>query len=253
MTLMKSNQPTSSHNPLQHVAIIMDGNGRWANARSLSRSQGHTQGVKNTISIVKHAATQNIQYLTLYAFSKENWKRPKVEVATLMELLKTFLFSELPTFKQFDVKLKTIGDTSNLPFFAKEALDHVKEKTKDHKTLTLILALGYSGRDEITRSVQAIGKKIASGELKPNAIDEDLISQHLDTHPIPDPDLIIRTSGEFRTSNFLPWQSVYSEYYVTKTLWPDFTPQEFDQAILQYKQRERRFGKTSEQIHEEKN
>ena len=226
-----------SHMPI-HIGIIMDGNGRWAQSQGKSRSDGHLAGVKNAIEIVKHASNKNIQFLTLYAFSNENWSRPETEVSTLMKLLKDFLFSELSTFIENKVRLKTIGDISKLPLFAREALKHVVQKTKDHTGLTLILALSYSGRDEIKRAIQ----KICNQDIDPSTINEDLISSHLDTHFAPDPDLIIRTSGEFRTSNFLPWQSSYSEYFVTDTLWPEFNPKELDLAIETFSTRDRRFG-----------
>lgn len=225
-----------------HIGIIMDGNGRWAKTQGLKRSDGHAAGVKNAIEIVKHASNRNISYLTLYAFSNENWSRPETEVSTLMKLLKEFLFSELPTFIEHKVKLTTIGDTKKLPLFAREALKHVIDKTKDHNGLTLILALSYSGRNEITRAIQTI----ASQNVDASAIDEKLISSYLDTKDIPDPDLIIRTSGELRTSNFLLWQSAYSEYFVTDTYWPDFTSQEFDTAMEEFISRDRRFGGVDE-------
>ncbi|MCB1198015.1 MAG: isoprenyl transferase [Bdellovibrionota bacterium] len=221
-----------------HIGIIMDGNGRWAQAQNKSRSHGHQAGVKKAIEIVKHASHRNIRYLTLYAFSNENWSRPETEVSTLMKLLKEFLFSELPTFIEHDVRLTTIGDTAKLPFFAREALNHVINKTQNHQGLTLVLALSYSGRNEITRAIQAICK----AHKNPMDIDENCISSYLDTKNMPDPDLIIRTSGEFRTSNFLLWQSAYSEYYVTQTFWPDFTTTEFDTAIEDFISRDRRFG-----------
>ncbi|MCB0271883.1 MAG: isoprenyl transferase [Bdellovibrionales bacterium] len=228
--------------PLTHVGIIMDGNGRWAKNRNLERSQGHQAGVKKAIEIVKHASHRKIQFLTLYAFSSENWSRPETEVSTLMKLLQEFLFSELPTFIEHQVRLVTIGDTQKLPLFARGALHHVIEKTKNHTGLTLVLALSYGGRDEIKRALGKLLEQAQKGDVNSKTLTEEHITNALDTSFCPDPELVIRTSGEFRTSNFLLWQCAYSEYAVTETLWPDFTPQEFDQAIDSFHKRDRRFG-----------
>lgn len=235
-------QTSTDTSVVSHVGIIMDGNGRWAKTQGKKRSQGHTQGVKTAIDIVKHASDAGLKYLTLYAFSSENWKRPTPEVTTLMKLLHTFLVQELPTFIENRVRLQTIGNIDKLPALAKKTLRKTIETTQDFDGMTLVLALSYGGRDELTRACQKIAHDVSKGDVLPKDIDQDLISTYLDTCDIPDPELIIRTSGEFRTSNFLPWQSTYAEYVVTDTLWPDFTTHDFDQAISTFASRDRRFG-----------
>ncbi len=226
----------------------MDGNGRWAKAHRFARVRGHQRGVEIVRDIVTEARKLGVEVLTLYAFSEENWNRPGTEVAALMTLLKRFLVSERKLLNDNDVRLRTIGDTGKLPADVRKTLHETMELTKHFKSMTLVLALSYGGRSELTRTVRAIAEKVAQGHLKASEIDEDTISRHLDTAEYPDPDLMIRTSGELRVSNFLPWQSVYTEFYVTPTLWPDFTKEEFLRAIHEYQKRERRFGLTGEQI-----
>lgn len=230
----------------KHVAIIMDGNGRWARSKGLERIFGHSKGAQNVRNIVTTCHDLGIQVLTLYAFSQENWGRPKYEVALLMKLLKKFLISERAMLMKKNVKLDSLGNTSRLPKDALKVLEDTKELTKNNTEMTLLLALSYGGREEIVRAFQTISEKVLRGELKPQDIDEETVSAHLDTAGIPDPDLIIRTSGEYRTSNFLPWQGIYAEWYITPTLWPDFNEKEFEKALQSYKARDRRFGLVSE-------
>lgn len=236
----------------RHIAIIMDGNGRWAAERKQSRIFGHRKGALAVRKTVQACRARGIEYLTLYAFSEENWKRPKLETSTLMRILKLFLISERKLLQKQDVRLLSIGDTSKLPAFAQKTLAETKALTANNKSMTLILALSYGGRDEITRAVRAIANKVARKEMKPENITSEYITEHLDTSGIPDPDLLIRTSGEMRISNFLPWQLTYTELYITPTLWPDFNEAELDKALKDYAQRERRFGKTSDQVKGEK-
>jgi len=222
---------------LRHIAIIMDGNGRWAESKGLARSDGHRAGVDKVNEIVRFVAKQkDISHLTLYAFSHENWSRPQAEITTLMELLKTFLIRELPTMTDNNIRLTTIGDTAKLPMLAKKGLKHAIDKTKNHTGLQLCLALSYGGRNELVRAIQ----KMSPQEIE--ALDEKQLSGFLDTADMPDPDLIIRTSGEMRVSNFMLWQSAYSEFAFTQTLWPDFTTDELASMIDQFGRRERRFG-----------
>ncbi len=232
----------------KHIGIIMDGNGRWAKSNNLERIEGHRKGVETVREITTACRKLGIKHLTLYAFSEENWKRPTLEITGLMSLLKIFLQSELSLMMDEGVRLRTIGNTSKLPLIEKTVLEHTMKLTAKNTGLDLILALSYGGRDELTRAMQKIAVKIEREEIESNEITPELISANLDTAGIPDPELIIRTSGEFRTSNFLPWQSIYSEYMVTETLWPDFTPAELNQIIEQFSKRERRFGLTSEQV-----
>lgn len=231
-----------SENLPVHVAIIMDGNGRWAQARGLSRISGHQEGKRNVKRIVKYAANLGIRYLTLFAFSTENWRRPKEEVNGLMEILRLGLQEERPEFIREGIKVVFFGDRSRLSEEVIREMELTEEATKFNDKLSLAFAINYSGRDDIVRAVRRIAIKIASKEINIEDIDDRLISQELDTGDFPDPDLVIRTSGELRISNFLLWQSAYSEFYFTPRFWPDFDEKEFDSAIEAYTHRERRFG-----------
>ncbi len=226
----------------QHVAIIMDGNGRWAKSRNLIRVQGHKAGADSVREVVKAAGEFNVKYLTLYAFSVENWKRPKTEVATLMLLLENFLRDELPEMMKTNVRLQAIGRLSDLPDSVRNQLHLCIQATRENTGLSLILALSYSGRVELVEAVHSIVREIKLGHLDSAQIDEKVIQHHLYTRYYPDPDLVIRTSGEMRLSNFLLWQSSYAEIYVTPTLWPDFRRLHFAEAIADYGKRQRRFG-----------
>jgi undecaprenyl diphosphate synthase len=235
----------------QHIAIIMDGNGRWAKQQGEDRIFGHHEGVNSVREIVEAAAEIGVNYLTLYAFSTENWNRPKEEVDALMELLVATISMETPQLHKNGVKLEAIGDLKSLPVSCFNELQESIHTTKNNTRLTLILALSYSSKWEITNSVKEIAEQVTAGTLKPNEITEEIISSHLCTTKYPDPELMIRTSGEHRISNFLLWQLAYAEFYFTDTLWPDFRKKEFFEAIQAYQSRERRFGKTSEQISRE--
>jgi undecaprenyl diphosphate synthase len=232
----------------KHVAVIMDGNGRWAKERGKPRVFGHTNGVTSVREVTEAAAEIGVNYLTLYAFSTENWNRPTLEVTALMTLLVQTIHSEVKTLNKNNIRLQAIGDLSRLPAKTHAALLDGIEKTKNNTRMTLVLALNYSAKWEILHSVKQIAQKIASGELAPEQVDEATFEAGLSTHGIPDPELMIRTSGEHRLSNFLLWQLAYAEFYFTETFWPDFKKDDFFQAILAYQNRERRFGKTSEQI-----
>jgi len=225
-----------------HVAIIMDGNGRWAKARHLPRVEGHRNGVESVRAIVRAAGEAGIKYLTLYAFSVENWNRPKDEVDTLMKYLARFLKNEIGELNKNNVRLEAIGQIYRLPEFVQTQLKKTKAALAKNNGLTLILALSYGGRTEIIEAVRSIGDKIKEGKLDPAEINEQLISQHLYTSVYPDPDLLIRTSGEMRISNFLLWQISYAELVVTQTLWPDFRKPQFFAALEEYTRRHRRFG-----------
>lgn len=225
-----------------HVAIIMDGNGRWAQARGLPRIYGHQEGKRNVKRIVRHAANLGIKYLSLFAFSTENWKRPKEEVNGLMEILRLGLQEERPEFIREGISVVFFGDRSKLPREVLEEMELTESLTASNDRLYLAFAINYSGRDDILRAVKRISQKVARGEIDISEIDDRLISQELDTRNFPDPDLIIRTSGELRISNFFLWQSAYSEFYFTSVLWPDFDEKEFDLAIEAYQSRKRRFG-----------
>jgi undecaprenyl diphosphate synthase len=231
-----------------HVAVIMDGNGRWAKKKGALRIFGHRNAVQAVRDVTEGCGEIGIKYLTLYAFSTENWNRPKDEIDGLMELLVNTLKQEIKTLMDNQVKLITIGDTSNLPVECQKNLQWAKDQTQHNSGLKLILALSYSGRWELTRAVKSIVADVKSGALTEDKIDEKLIEQHLQTAGIPDPELLIRTSGEMRVSNFLLWQIAYTELYITPTLWPDFRKENLYEAIWAYQQRERRFGKTSEQL-----
>ena len=232
----------------RHVAIIMDGNGRWAKKQGLARMYGHKQGVETVHRITETAAALGIQYLTLYTFSTENWNRPKEEVDALMTLLVDTIAKETPTLMKNNVRLLTIGDTERLPEGAKHKFAQCMEETSGNTGLRLVIALSYSARWEITNAMQEAVQKAQAGELKAEDVNEELVSSLMTTASMPDPDLLIRTSGELRISNFLLWQLAYSELYFTDCLWPEFTEEEFCKAIVDYQHRERRFGKTSEQV-----
>jgi undecaprenyl diphosphate synthase len=232
------------HNVPKHVAIIMDGNGRWAKSQGKERIFGHFNGVEAVRASLKAATRAGVKYLTLYAFSLENWNRPKEEVDALMNLLVHTIMSEIDELDKNGVRLQTIGNIENLPVSCRAELEKGMERTKHHTTINLILALSYSARWEINQAVRQI---VASG-ISENEITDELISKHLTTAAFPDPELLIRTSGERRLSNFLLWQIAYAELYFTETLWPDFNEEDFYKAICDYQQRERRFGKTSEQL-----
>ena len=232
----------------QHVAIIMDGNGRWAKQKGELRIFGHTNGVDSVREALTAAVEVGVQYLTLYAFSTENWNRPKEEIAALMDLLVQSIYNEIDELNSKGVKLETIGDVEILPKTCQNALIDAKDKTKYNKKITLILALSYSSRREIAHAIKKMTQEVVDGKLSSDSINEDLISSYLSTANYPDPELLIRTSGENRVSNFLMWQLAYTELYFTKILWPDFKKKNFYRAIYDYQKRERRFGKTSDQI-----
>ena len=226
-----------------HVAIIMDGNGRWAQKRLLSRIKGHEKGSGAVRKIVRTCREIGIPYLTLYAFSTENWQRPRAEVNALMTLLKQFLKSELAEMQENDVRLHAIGQIERLPQGVYEQLRDGIAATKNNKALQLTLALSYGGRAELIRMVSEIAQKVKNGSIEPDAINDQLIADHLYTRQMPDPDLLIRTSGEMRISNFLLWQLAYTEIHISPTLWPDFDEAEFLKILKEYQDRERRFGK----------
>jgi undecaprenyl diphosphate synthase len=235
----------------EHVAIIMDGNGRWAKARGLDRSEGHVQGVTTVRQITEIASEIGIKYLTLYTFSTENWNRPQAEVDALMNLIVIAIERETADLIKNNVRLEMIGDFSRMPDFAYQRLLRCIADTSACTGLTLVLAISYSSRWEITEAVKAIAREVESGTIKPDSITSETVSQHLATKNMPDPDLLIRTGGDFRISNFLLWQVAYSEIYVTSTYWPDFTKDDFCKAVIQFQSRERRFGLTSEQLGEQ--
>jgi undecaprenyl diphosphate synthase len=232
----------------QHVAIIMDGNGRWAKRQGLARMFGHRQGVETVHRITEAAAELGISYMTLYAFSTENWNRPKEEVDALMALLVDTIAKETPTLMKNNIRLQTIGDLSRLPQITRERFVACIEETSVNTGLTLVIALSYSARWELIQAARMIAMAVKDGNLLVEDINEEIISGYLTTSDMPDPDLLIRTSGELRISNFLLWQLAYSELYFTNCLWPEFTTEEFYRAIVDYQSRERRFGKTSEQV-----
>jgi len=232
----------------RHLAVIMDGNGRWAKKKGLFRAIGHEKGSQAVREIVETCAELPIPYLTLYAFSTENWNRPKMEVDTLMKLLVSSLKKEIKTLEENNIKLNAIGNLDALPNKAHSELLDVMEKTKTNSRMTLTLALSYGSREEITKTIKEISLKVKNNLISPSNIDESVINNHLYTHDLPDVDLLIRTSGERRISNFLLWQIAYAELYFTETLWPDYRKDHLFEAILNYQNRERRFGKTSEQL-----
>ncbi len=232
----------------EHIAVIMDGNGRWAKKRSLPRVAGHHEGVNSVRDVVEACGQIGVKYLTLYTFSTENWNRPKDEVSILMRLLVSSLRDERDRLHNNNVRLKTIGDFASLPQDSQDEFLDAIELTKNNTGLTLVLALSYSGRWDITNGVKRIAELVKEGKLHPDSITDEIISRNLATKNIPDPDLLIRTSGELRISNFLLWQLAYSEMYVTEVLWPDFRRNELYDAVESYQSRERRFGKVSEQL-----
>lgn len=234
----------------RHIAVIMDGNGRWAKKQGLMRTLGHENGVVAVRETAEAAAELGVEYLTLYAFSTENWKRPRYEVDALMRLLIKTIDSEMKTLKENDIRLLAIGNLSALQNKTQEHLQWAIENTKNHKRMNLVLALSYSSHQEIMEATKQIARKVMNREISVDDINEAVISNHLYTKDFPDPELLIRTSGEFRVSNFLLWQLAYSEIYITPKLWPDFRKEDFYQAIVNFQCRERRFGKTSEQISE---
>jgi undecaprenyl diphosphate synthase len=234
----------------EHVAIIMDGNGRWAKLRGKSRIEGHRRGKTSVRVIVEMSRKIGIRYLSLYAFSTENWFRPHDEVDALMGLLEHYLAVEQAKMMRYGIRLTAVGDRSRLPSNVRTILEKVIELTRDNRRMTVILALSYSGRDEIVRLIQQIAREARAQDLDPDQIDEESVTARLDTNGVPDPDLLIRTSGEMRISNFYLWQIAYSELYVTPTLWPDFREREYLQALLDYQRRRRRFGRTDEQLKE---
>lgn len=231
-----------------HIAIIMDGNGRWAKKRGLPRVAGHKRGVDTVREIVEACAQVGVKFLTLYTFSTENWKRPKDEVSTLMRLLLKSLKDRVEELNKNDIRLTTIGDITKLPTEVQKQLKLDIEKTKNNKKMVLNLALSYSGRWELLQAMKSISRLAADGKIKPEELTEETISDYLTTNKMPDPELLIRTSGEFRVSNFLLWQIAYSEFVITDVFWPDFSRNHLYDAIRQFQKRERRFGKVSEQI-----
>lgn len=254
--LNRSAQPTSMTEEYQldasripqHIAIIMDGNGRWAKLHGKPRVYGHHQGVESVRSMVETCSELGVKYLTIYAFSTENWKRPEDEVNALMELLVRTIRKETPELNRKNVKIRMIGDGHSLPSVCIKELDEAMQLTAQNTGLNLVLALSYSGRWEITHAAKQLARDVIAGTLDINTIDESVFASRLNTAQIPDPELVIRTSGEHRISNYLLWQTAYSEFYFTKTLWPDFDKEELMKAIFDYQHRERRFGKISEQL-----
>ena len=231
-----------------HLAIIMDGNGRWAKQKGMLRVFGHEKGTESVREVVEASAELGIKYLTLYAFSTENWKRPKKEVKTLMNLLVTSLKREIKTLQDNNIKLSAIGCLEDLPKKAYSELFEVIEKTKQNTRMTLTLALSYGSREELVNAIKELTNKVKNNIIYAESIDESIINKHLYTRNLPDVDLLIRTSGEQRISNFLLWQIAYAELYFTNTLWPDFRKRDLYKALINYQNRERRFGKTSEQL-----
>jgi undecaprenyl diphosphate synthase len=231
-----------------HIAIIMDGNGRWAKSKGLLRSIGHQNGAKTVKEIVETCAKINVKYLTLYAFSTENWNRPKLEVELLMKLLISSLKKEVKTLQKNNIKLSTIGNLNSLPTKVAKELKDVIEKTKDNNRLTLTLALSYGSQEELIKTIKEISLKVKNNLISPENIDKSVINNHLYDHYLPDVDLLIRTSGEQRISNFLLWEIAYAELFFSDILWPDFNKENLFEAILNYQNRERRFGKTSDQL-----
>jgi undecaprenyl diphosphate synthase len=227
----------------RHVAIIMDGNGRWATRRGLPRVAGHREGVKVVRAVVRAAAELGLEYLTLYAFSSENWNRPKREVSTLMRLLERSVDRELPELSRRNVRLRVIGRPQGVPPGVQRRIDRVVEATAGNTGLTVLMAFNYGGRDELVDAARALARRVQTRALRPEDIDEATVAGALYTAGVPDPDLVIRTSGEMRVSNFLLWQIAYAELWITPTLWPDFRPRQLHEALAAYQQRERRFGR----------
>lgn len=231
---------------LQHVAIILDGNGRWAKAKGMPRNYGHAQGSKNVERICEEAWRMGIKYLTVYAFSTENWNRPKDEVDALMKLLRNYMKTCLKTAAKNDMKVRVIGDIEPLDEDIKKRISELEAATVDNGGLNFTIALNYGSRDEMTRAAKRMAQDCVAGKLDPEMIDESVFESYLDTHGIPDPDLMIRTSGEQRLSNYLLWQLAYSEFYFTDVPWPDFTKDELVKAVEEYNHRHRRFGRVEE-------
>lgn len=244
--MMTTGQTLSAQ--LRHLAIIMDGNGRWAQQRGLPRLAGHQQGAEAVIRVVDECSRLGIRYLTLFAFSSENWGRPEQEVTTLMELLLSFLSSQRQKMLDNGVRLRVIGDRERLTLDVQQALARAEEETVAGESLTLTLALSYGGRNEIVRAVRHLATEVAEGRLAPEDIDGSLLESSLDTNGLPAPDLLVRTSGEMRISNFLLWQLAYSELYFSEILWPDFDAAEMQRALETFQMRQRRFGLTEEQL-----
>lgn len=235
----------------RHIAIIMDGNGRWAQEKGQDRLYGHFHGVESVRNIVEGCAELGVEYLTLYAFSTENWDRPAYEVTGLMELLVETIRTETETLNKNNIKLHVIGDTGMLPEYARKALAESKQITENNTGLNLIMALSYSSRWELVNAVKQIAEDVKAGKLEPSEISQDILQQYLTTSAFPDPELMIRTSGEYRISNFLLYQLAYAELYFTQVRWPDFRKENLYEAIVDYQGRERRFGKTTAQVLEE--
>ncbi len=233
--------------PPRHIAIIMDGNGRWAQARGLSRVRGHEEGAESVRAIVRACRELGVGALTLYSFSTENWRRPATETAALMRLLQRYLRQEREEILTNGIRLRAIGELGRLPGFVRKPLAALRRESRGNEGMVLNLALSYGGRSEITQAARALAREVAAGRLHPDDIDEAAFARHLDTAGLPDPDLLIRTSGELRLSNFLLWQLAYTELYVTETAWPDFRRPQLLEALEEYASRERRFGKTGEQ------
>ena len=231
----------------QHVAIILDGNGRWAKAKGMPRNYGHAQGSKNVEKICEEAWRMGIKYLTVYAFSTENWNRPKEEVNALMKLLRNYMKTCLKTAAKNDMKVRVIGDITKLDEDIQKRILELEEATKNNGGLNFQIAINYGSRDEITRAVRTLAEDVKEGKLMPEEVNEASIERYLDTHDIPDPDLLIRTSGEQRLSNYLLWQLAYTEFYFTDVPWPDFSKQELEKAIEQYNRRDRRYGGVKEE------
>jgi len=231
-----------------HVAIIMDGNGRWAKKRTLNRVRGHEEGTESVREIVRTSKEIGIQWLTLYAFSEENWRRPRHEISALLRILKRFLKSELNEMLDNGIKFQTIGRIHKLPAGIQKTIQETVAATSKNENMVLTLALSYGGRQELTDAIQGIAKRVESGDIRPTDINERLISEALYTSEMPDPDLLIRTSGECRVSNFLLWQVAYTEIYISSTLWPDFRKADYLRALENYQGRERRFGATGDQV-----
>ena len=241
-------QHINTDNLPSHLAIIMDGNGRWAKQKGMLRVFGHENGTKSVRTTVETCARLGIKNLTLYAFSTENWNRPKLEVETLMKLLVASLKKEVDTFNKNNIRLNSIGNLEMLPSSVRKELVAVIEKTKNNTRMTLTLALSYGSREEILNAVKKISDKVKNNIISTDSIDETIFNNHLYTHDLPEVDLVIRTSGEHRISNFLLWQIAYAEFYFTDVLWPDFSEEHLYEALISYQKRERRFGKTSEQV-----
>ncbi len=231
----------------QHVAIILDGNGRWAKTKGMPRNYGHVQGSKNVETICEEAWRMGIKYLTVYAFSTENWNRPADEVDAIMNILRDYMKTCLKTAEKNDMKVRVLGDITRLDEDIQDRIRELEEASRDNQGLNFQIAINYGSRDEITRAVRRLSRDCVDGKVKPEEITESTIEQYLDTHGIPDPDLLIRTSGEMRISNFLLWQMAYTEFYFTDVLWPDFTKEELEKAIEQYNARDRRYGGVKEE------